>query len=518
MGLLGRLLYPEPKAAASPIDDYWYQPADGASYTGARVNADTAMRVSTVYRCIAIISQSLASLPLFVYHRLENGGKEKARGHPLYGVLHDQPNRWQTSFEWREMMQSHALFRGNGFSRIIPGRRGFVDQLIPLQPDRMRVEQLRDGRLRYLYRDTGGKETVYDQDEMFHVRGLGSDGIVGFSVLSLARQAFGLALATEEHGARLFGQGTTRRVALEHPGELSKPAQERLRETYLETNTGLANSHKPIVLEEGLKVHELGMTSDEAQFLETRGFSVEEIARWFGVPLSLVGHTEKATSWGTGLEQLNLAFVIHTMRPWFVRWEQAIGRDLILDRDEFFAEFLVDALARGDMKSRYESHRIAVMTGWKSRNEARAFENMNPVEGLDGFLAPQNMALVDENGDITPINQSSGPPPPMNDRAKRDVTELLAYDAARRVVVREVRMVRDAAKRTASDAEGFDSWLASFYDQHAEYVAEALHIDGEAARAYCERQRQAASDLKAVEQWEAERPAELVDLILRRSE
>ena len=503
MGILVKLLAPNIKAYA-PDDDFWYTSRVTKSLTGLYVTPETALCISTVFRCVSAIAQDIAGMPLIIYRRLEHG-KERASSHPLYDVLHDRPNQWQTSFEWREMMMGHLLLRGNAYNLIQAGPRGFADQLIPLNPARMKVEQLANHSLRYTYTWEKLQKEVYTQDEIFHLRGLSSDGITGLSVVALARESMGLGLATEQYGARFFSQDASPGGVLQVKGTLSDEASKRLERSWGNAHSGLGKSHGTAVLEEGTTWHQIGLSNEDAQFLATRSFQIEEMARWFGVPLHRIGHTEKATSWGTGIEQFNLGYVMFTLMSWVRRFEQGISRDLILAPQTFFPEFLLDHLLRGDIKSRYNAYRTAITTGWMTRNEAREKENWNPVEGLDDMLVPLNMATVDEGGDIHPLNKRDAvktsdnsppavpPPTGLDNRAW-----MLASEAASRVVRKETQAVARAAKRYADDPDGYQTWSEEFWGDHAGFVAEVLHLDAEVAEGY-------AADCKALSLEEFER-------------
>lgn len=512
MGLIARLLTPDIQAASpNAADDFWYAPASQTSVSGVRVDADTALRSSTVFRCVSAVAQDIAAMPLNMYRHLERG-KEKAPNHPLQEVLHATPNTWQTSFEWREMMMGHLLLRGNAYNLIVPGPRGFADQLIPLHPGRMlRVEQLPDRRLRYTYRWKDGRQEVFLQDEIFHIRGLSSDGITGLSVVGLARDSMGLGLATEQYGARYFSQDGTPGGHLVHPGKLSPEAAKRLAKDWQDTHSGLNKAHKVAVLEEGLKWTQVGMSNEDSQFLETRGFQVEEQARWFGVPLHRIGHTEKATSWGTGIAQFNQGYMMFTLLPWLVRWEQAITRDLILAPQTFFAKFTADAILRGDTKTRYEAHRIAIMTGFETRNEAREFEDRNPLEGLDEPLVPQNMASVDDDGNVQPLNAPASPVGALAARAGQMAEELAGI-----VIRREITSITKATMRFGSDLEGFKSWLNDFYLQHSTLVMKNLCVDANTAVSYAQRQMDEilTEGAGVVQTWEETVTPELIALAL----
>lgn len=420
MGLITRALSPRAHTP-DPRDEFWWSSGAAAfmAASGIPVTPENAMKASAVWACVNLISKTLAMLPLIVYQRRTDGGRDRAEGHPLYDVLRWQPNRWQTAMEWKEMLQGHLLLRGNAYSQIVPGRRGFVDQLIPLHPDRVEPEFTEEGTVRYRVTDPDGTQRVLLQDEVFHLRAFSSDGLKGMSVIAYARESIGVALAAESYGARVFSQDARPGGVLEHPGTLSKEARDNLRRSWHEQHAGLQNAHKVAILEEGMKWHQIGLTNEDAQFLQTREFQIADIARYFGVPLHLIQMTEKSTSWGTGIEQLSLGFVIYTEMPWMVRWEQAVHRDLILAKDRYFAEFLPDALLRGDIKTRYEAYAIGRQWGWLSVNDVRRFENMNPVANGDEYLRPLNMAPL-------------GMTPEEEERAQAVVAAALGDVAARR--------------------------------------------------------------------------------------
>lgn len=370
----------------------WYPSVSSGQQaaSGVRVTADSALTVSAVYGCVKVLAETLASVPLIMYRRRPDGGKERAEHHPLYALLHDAPNGWQTSFEWREQLMEHLLLRGNAYCQIVEGPRGPVDQLIPIHPDRVKVEQLTGGRLRYRVTPAKGKAETLTQEQVFHLRGLSSDGISGLSVITLARETVGLAIALEEFGARLFSQGARPGGVLETPNKLSKESSERLSASWHAAHSGLSKAHKVAVLEEGLTFKPLSIAPEDAQFLESRRFSIAEIARWFRVPLHLLGELESGASYAS-VEMLGQEFVIYTMLAWFRRWEQVISKSLIAAPQTYFAEFLVDGLMRGNMKDRYEAYNTAIQGGWMVRNEARERENFNKLDGLDAPLEPLNM-------------------------------------------------------------------------------------------------------------------------------
>ena len=390
MKWITRLLGGTKWAGRAPADDdFWYSPVRGMTASGAQVDPESAMGVSAVLACVVLLSDTIASLPLHIYRRRADAGKERVSDHPLSDILHTQPNVYQTAFEFRQMMQSHVLLRGNAFARVVPGPRGAVDQLLPLHPDHVTVERLADGNLVYRY-NPGDGEQLYSQEDIFHLRGPVCDknGVCGISVIDLQRESVGGAMAVQQYGNRFLGNDARPSVVLTHPGQLGADGQKVLKDGWRRAQGG-GNNHSVAVLEEGMDIKSISVSPEQAQFLQTRKFSITDIARIFRVPPHMIGDLEKATF--SNIEHQSLDFVVHSLRPWLVRWEQAITRDLILQKRAFFAEHVVDGLLRGDVASRYNSYAIARQWGWLSVNEIRALENKNPIPGGDTYLQPLNM-------------------------------------------------------------------------------------------------------------------------------
>lgn len=418
-----RRLFRAEAGRPGPTDDYWYEPRGMLSLSGQRVSAESAMRVAAVATCVRILSETLASLPLVIYRRLPGGGREPAPDHPLYQLLHDRPNRWQTSFRWREMSQGHLALRGNSYSRIIADGAGRVQQLVPMHPDRVAVRQLEGGALIYEHSPAGAVlRQVLVADEVLHLRGLSDDGIMGLSPLAYAREAFGGGLALQDFGARFFLNDAKPGFVLKHPGHFKDDeALERFRKSVQDSQTG-ANRHKVMVLEDGMAPENIGSTNEDAQFLESRKFNREEIASLFGVPAHFVGGAPRAPL--ANREQEALDFVIHTVRPWAVRTEEDLERSLLGEDDTFFIEHNVDALLRGDLASRYAAYAVGINWGFLSPNDVRRRENLNPREGGDIYLQPVNMApsgFMPGNPGQAP---ASMPPRDQDDTESRGPTKL----------------------------------------------------------------------------------------------
>jgi len=404
-------------APLPPDHPFWYtDPGTGILLHRHAVTAETALGFGPVFRAVSLLAGDVAQLPLIVYRRLEEGGKERAPDHPLADLLAHQPNEWQTAFEFREMLTGHLLLRGNAYALIVPGPSGFVESLVPLHPGRMRVEQLASRRLRYRYAGPNGEER-FNQDELLHLRGISSDGLVGLSPITLMRNAVALGLAAEEFGARQFTDKPLMSGVLKTPHQLTPEQITDTAQSFRAANTGAANWHGVAILQKGLEWQSVGMNNADAEFLATRKFEVTEIARWFGVPPHMLGDLDRSTN--NNIEHQGIEYVTHSLGPWLSRWEGTIGRDLILDRRTYFAEFLRDALMRGDTLSRYTAYKIA--TGgraWASPDEVRERENMNlrggdldeiheglgstRTEGPPAQAAPGNAVGPDQAADVPP--------------------------------------------------------------------------------------------------------------------
>ena len=360
--------------------------------SGVRIDPETALRSTVVLACVRVLSSSVAGLPLHLYRRLPNGGKEIAREVPLYRILHERPNGWQTSYEWREQIMLHLLTHGQAFVEIAGA--GPATQLIVLHPSRMQVERIENGRLRYRYREDRGTETIYSQDAIMHLRWLSDDGVNGMVPVELARDAIGLARACEIHGAAFFGNGARPGVVLSTDSTISAEAAEALRNGWERMHRGSERSHRTAVLQGGLKPIELGGGNmQESQFLETRRFAVEEICRIYGVPPHLVGDLTRSSF--SNIEQQSLDFVTNGLMPWLRRIELAVGRDLITD-DTLFAEFDTRGSLRADAAGRGAYYNTLWNLGVLSVNEIRALENLNPVDGGDVRFVQLNMTTLDK--------------------------------------------------------------------------------------------------------------------------
>lgn len=366
----------------------------GTSGSGKSVTAQTAIQLSTVYACVRVISETVASLPLGVYEAT-NDGNLKAGDHPLYRLIHDEPNAEMTSFVFREVMLAHLLLYGNSYSQIIRSGKNTVVGLYPLLPDHMDVDRDSKGNLTYTYTTSDGKTVVIKPQDILHIPGLGFDGIIGYSPIALEKNAIGLGIASEEYGSKFFSNGARPSGILTHPNTVKNP--KAVRESWNSAYGGSSNSNRVAILEEGMTFTPLSIPNNEAQFLETRKFQVDEICRIFRVPPHLVGNLEHATF--SNIEHQSIDFAVHTIRPWLIRIEQSMNRALFTDQEKgrFYVQFNIDGLMRGDYKSRMEGYAIARQNGWMSANDIRALENQNPIpkeEGGDAYLVNGNMIPI----------------------------------------------------------------------------------------------------------------------------
>jgi len=387
--------------APSPDDDFWYGEVASGMSACVPITSDRALRVAGVMACVRVLSETVASLPLHVKRRKNNGDEEKAPDHPLYHVLHSKSDKRHTSFEWREMGMNALCLTGNFVCLIIPGSRGSISQLIPVPPSSVKIRELLNGRLAYDITMASGVVKQFTEEEVLHIRGMSLDGAIGLNPIQYARDTIGLTIAAEEHGARFFKSGGRASSHLQCVGRPNKEAKESLSKSIREMAAGGC-----IVTDEGFVWSPLPITNEDMQFLETRKFQLADIARLYRVPLHLIQEHEKTTSWGTGIESFNRQFVTHTIRPWLVRWEQRINADLFGEGSEYFAEFNVDGLLRGDTLPRYQAHAIGIASRFLRPNEARRIEGMNAIDGGDEF--PPIAGAVGEKE----INTDGGPGQP----------------------------------------------------------------------------------------------------------
>lgn len=375
----------------------------GKSSSGKFVNEFKAMQLSAVYACVKVLAESVASLPLHVY-QYENGNKEKALKHPLYYLLHDAPNFDMTSFVFREVMMTQLLLHGNAYAQIVRDSSRRVVGMYPLASNKMSVER-DNGVLIYTYNlikdetanSKNSGQIKFGADEILHIPALGFDGVVGYSPIAMARNAIGLSLACEEYGSKFFANGARPSGILKTPNLIKNP--EMLRESW-ESAYGGENAGRVAILEQGLEYQAISMPNSDSQFLESRRFQLEEIARIFRVPLHLLNDLSHATF--SNIEHQSLDFVVYTLTPWLVRWEQAMNKALFntTERGRYFVKFNTGGLLRGDIQSRYNAYATARQNGWLSSNDIRELEDLNLIPDKDGG----NLYLI--NGAMTKLSDA----------------------------------------------------------------------------------------------------------------
>ena len=394
------------QARDKPVDkaaDAGYSFLFGRTTSGKPVNERTAMQTTAVYACVRILAEAVASLPLHVYEYQDDGGKKLVHDHPLYYLLHDEPNPEMTSFVFRETLMSHLLIWGNAYAQIIRNGAGRVLGLYPLLPDKMEVQRDDKGNIYYVYSRNSDENPMFKEygniklkaEDVLHIPGLGFDGLIGYSPIAMAKNAVGMTLACEEYGASFFANGANPGGVLEHPGVLKDPS--KVRESWNSVYRGVSNAHKIAVLEEGMKYQQIGIPPEEAQFLETRKFQINEIARLYRIPPHMVGDLDMSSF--SNIEQQSLEFVKYTLDPWVIRWEQSLQRSLLLpgEKGKYFIKLNVDGLLRGDYQSRMNGYAVGRQNGWFSANDIREMENMNPIPDEEGG----NLYLI--NGAMTKL-------------------------------------------------------------------------------------------------------------------
>lgn len=505
MDLLARVLGGMYSASSGPTDDFYYTPigTSGPTAAGVHMDADAAQKLSAWYRGKDLLSTSLAMLPLHVYERLANGaGAETARTHPLYDTLHTKPNAWQDSFTYRRLAMRHLIDFGAHYAFIKEGSRGFVDQLWPIHPKLVTPRQSPStGRIVYDVRDEKtGRTTPYTQDEVFCLLGASDDGITSKGILQWARESLGTASATESYAARVFGRGTLNSGVITVPTKLDDDASKRMARSFI---TSAGDWRLPKVLEQGASFTPSDMSPEDFQMLMSRKFSVDDIARWLGLPPHMLGSLDRATF--SNIEHQGQEFVTYALGPWLSLWEFGINDQLVLNQQRFFVEFNRDALVRGDIAARWTAHVSAVNAGIKSVDEVRGVENLNRRGGkADELREPQNItgkaAVPDTPAKAEPPARKPAPVPD----GGAALAQAIVVESAARILRKEVKAVQRFAVQHAGDADAFAAAVTEFYAKHQQLVAESLLMPADAAAQYCAgqaRQLLAGPAVPVAEQW-----------------
>jgi HK97 family phage portal protein len=493
-----------PKATGlDPLDDRYYQPAGGSlSRSGVRVSADSAMKASTVYRCVSILANILAMFPKGMYEYLERG-RRPAPEHPLDPIISFRPNRQQNAFVfWRQVCHDLVL-RQNAYVQIVPGSpgRGWVGGLIPLHPDRVRgPEELPDGSLRYEYTRPGNLGTIRMTGgiDIWHLHGLSSDGLRGLSMLDVASDSIGLALAAERHASRFFERGVKPTGILQHDKTLKPETAREMGESFGRVYGGEAGTGRVPVLWEGMKFTPVSMTLKDAEFLDSRKFSVADISRWFGVPPHMVGDVERSTSWGTGIEQQGLHFLVYSLLPWIELIEQSIRFTLVVQPERYYPKMNVNAILRMDAKAQADVFAIMIDKGVLNPNECRELLERNPRAGGDEYVNPAGPKTV-----AAPVP----PPDPEDDVEEEDpeddpeedgaqaiaqadaVARALATARAEELLAEEKRRLAKMAVTHAADPAAWEVAVRRFYGHFAGRLAEGLACGRAAARGWCDARK-----------------------------
>lgn len=515
-----------PAGGLDPLDDRYYGIPMRSSRAGQVVTADSAMKASAVYRCVSILANALAMFPKGMYEK-QDRGRRPAPEHPLDSIISFRPNRRQNAFVFWRQVCYHLVLRQNAYVQIVPGPsgRGWVGQLIPLNPDRVSgPEQLADGSLRYRYTPANGGQPIpmIGDIDIWHLTGLSADGLKGLSLLDVADDSIGLTLAAERHAARFFQRGVKPTGILQHDKTLKPETAREMGESFGRLYGGEEGAGKVPVLWEGMKFNAISMTLKDAEFLDSRKFSVAEIARWFGVPPHMVGDVERSTSWGTGIEQQGLHFLIYCLEAWIALIEQSIRFSLVVQPERYYPKFNTGALLRMDQKTQADVFGTYIDKGVYSPNDCRALLDMNPRPGGDRYKDPGPAAAP------IPTRQAAQEPPDSEDdededpepaEARRAMARARAIAQSRAVELldEELQALGRLAKQHAKSAGAWEESAARFYGHFAGRVATALACEKAAAKAWCETRRclLLASGLGAL-QATGQRPAEeaLVGLAL----
>lgn len=424
--------------------------------------AEESLKVGAVYSCVRVIAETVATLPCILYRRLPNGGKERAVDHPLYQVLHDSPNEMQDTVQFFEMLTGHVVLRGNAFAYCDFGAR--TTQLIPLNPQKVQVKVADNGRYRFYEYNDGGRSQIIRPENMLHIHGLSSDGVRGLSPIELAMKTVNVARKQELYADSMFANKASPGGVLTHPGKLSEQAAKRLKEEFDRKYAGTERSGSTLLLEDGLQWQQIGLSNEQAQFIEGRKFSRGDIAMWFRVPPHKIGDLDRATF--SNIEHQALEFVTDTIRPWLVRWEKALLKKLFTEeeRNEYVIEFLVDAILRGDTQSRYAAYAVGRQWGWLSVDEIRERENLNPLPNDAGTIYLQPMNMVEPEGASKDEEESNTNDEGANSRATK-TEDAIRWEALKGATIAELgRAYRRRSKIRSWDAETTSKELAQFLE------------------------------------------------------
>lgn len=503
MDLLAGLMTGSLQASTpAPDADFWYQPVSGpVTAAGLRIDAEGAQKISAYYRGVDLLSTSLAMLPLPLWRRLpKDEGREQAREEGLYDVLHRKPNPWQDSFTWRRQQMRLLIHYGNSYNRILAGSRGFVGELWPIHPKCVTPELTDAGRKVYHIRDPKrGTTTTVGDDQMFHLCGASDDGVIGKGVLDYARDSLGLGVVLEQYASKLFSKGAMNGGTITVPAALQPDATREMAKSYV---TAMQDWHMPRILTHGATWTSSTMDPEKAQMILSRKFTINDIARWLGLPPHMLGDLDRATF--SNIEHQAQEFVDYSLGPWLALWEFAINDQLLLEPETYYAEFIRDALVRGDIKTRWETYVAGVNAGILTPNEPRRKENLRAMPDGDTIREPQN---------ITGRGAAGGP---QDSQAPRRAAQddgrgrAIAVASAGRVLRKEIAAMQKLAVRHAADQDGWAAAVAEFYAGHVALVMDSLQMSQGEAERYCAGQAAHALNgwVSAVDIWRTEAYAE----------
>lgn len=467
-------------ALSDPEDPVWAALClgGGGTASGETVGPTTALRLSVYFACIRNISEDVGKLPVMVYEDMPDGTKRRERDNPIWELLGEKPNSEMSAMTFRETLTHHALGWGNGYAEIVRNVAGEAIELWPITPERVKPFRAADRSLWFQVQSaatSGYREPNYvPAADMLHIHGLGYDGCGGYSVASYAKESIGSGLALDKYGASFFGNGALPGAVLEHPASLSPKALQNLRKSWEEMHKGAGNAHKAAILEEGMKLNKISVNPNDAQFIESKQHTVEDICRWFRMPPHMVQHLLRATF--ANIEHQGIEYVKFTLEAWLQRWEQEVKRKL-LGSGNYYFEHNINGLLRGDTQSRYAAYAVGRQWGWMSANDIRRLENLDPIDGGDVYLSPQNMTPADRLNDVIDAQiagKQTGSQPNNNPNAPDPTANARTLESLRQPLVAAIKTLlqkeSDRAKAAAKKPDKFNAWLDEFYSEHRTYA------------------------------------------------
>ena len=518
-------LFSQSSINTAPLSDFWYQPVGSVAKSGEVVTPESALKISAVFDAIRLTSQSIAGLRRRVRREVDDLRTETLTRHPLREIVRWQPNRWQTAFQFFEMMTGHALLRGRAIAQKV-FTNGELTALVPLNPDKVQIIQLPDTTLQFRYhRDDLRAPVILPQDQVLHLPGFGLDSISGMSLVNQFKETAGLSIATESYGAHLFANMAQPRVVLKHPKTFAKKdTRARVLDSWQAAYGSPNKAGGTALLEDGLDIQTLGLNNVDAQFIESRKFLIEEFGRWMHTSPHMLGHLDRMTF--NNVEQLSIEFRIFTLMPWVLRWEQTLRRDLLTQEEKasgMFIDLDVSELARGDMEAQAQFWNLMIHAGIRTRNEARQAMGENPLPGLDVPVVESNLATVNPDGSLTPASSANAQAQaqtqtqtqtlPSNADAR---TLALMHAAAEGLLTHERNVVSGWIGKPREDMQ---ARARQFYSAHATHVRDKLCVPLTVANTYCNHQRAEvlASGPEIVSTWGNMQAMKLVAIALQEA-